>query len=720
MTIVEQALAPSNGDVRATTIKPAGYARSQKISSEHLEHLAIVYVRQSSPYQVLENRESTARQYALADYAQDLGWRAERVLVIDEDQGRSGATAEHRSGFQRLLAEVTMDHVGIVLGLEMSRLARSSKDWHHLLELCALFGTLLGDQDGIYNPGDPNDRMLLGLKGTMSEVELHTMRNRLDRGRLNKAQRGELFFSVPMGYVLLPTGEAALDPDEQARAAIHLVFDKFEELQIAAAVFGWLIAHDIRMPAHLRTGPRKGQIEWRRPALATIYQILHNPIYAGAYAYGRRPMHRKPIGGKRRSGKWLPIEKWEVLLRDQLPAYITWDRYLKNQERLKQNHTRPDTTGTPRNGCALLSGLVICGECGWRMQVGYGSPGVPHYRCLRHTVQRSEQRCFGLSAKSVDEQVTQQVLRALEPAAIEVSIKAQADARCEHQRLDRHWSQRLKRMRYDVELAERRYQAVDPANRLVAATLERQWEDAMRQERELQEEYDRCRRQSCCELSTEQELQIAVMASDLPTLWRSPRTTNADRQAIVRCVVERVVVHVSQHSERTEAVIRWVGGFESRLGFSRPVRRYDQLADRSQLMKRLVELRSAVCTAEQTADALNAEGFLPINPKESFNREIVRALLLKLNLRGEQNDRSLLTADEWWIRDLAAKLGMAWQTLREWAVRGWVHGRQTNVQKLWVMWADEEEVDRLIRLKNSRSRGFLGYPAELTTPKSPT
>lgn len=270
----------------ATAPEPAGLAKvrltSAKIRDLHLDKLAIVYVRQASPQQVLENRESTARQYALAEYAQVSGWPGERVLVIDEDHGQSGVRAENRSGYQRLLTEVTLGHVGIVLGLEMSRLARSSKDWHHLLELCALFGALLADQDGVYDPGDPNDRMLLGLKGTMSEVELHTPRNRLDRGRLNKAQRGEMFHGVPMGYVLLPNGAVAFDPDEQARSVVQLVFDKFDEIGTTYGLRHDLVRHGIALPVRLRTGPKKGELEWRRPSLPTPCQLLHHPSYAGA------------------------------------------------------------------------------------------------------------------------------------------------------------------------------------------------------------------------------------------------------------------------------------------------------------------------------------------------------------------------------------------------------------------------------------------------------
>src|SRR5947208_9223127 len=263
---------------------------SSKIRDGHLDKLAVVYIRQSSPQQVLENRESTARQYAFAEHAVALGWPRDRILIIDDDLGKSGRTAEGRAGFQRLVTEVTLNHVGLVLGLEMSRLARSSRDWHNLFELCALYGSLLADEDGVYDANDPNDRLLLGLKGIMSEMELHIMRNRLERGRDNKAGRGELFHGVPMGYVILPTGEVDFDPDEQARFVVKLVFDKFQELGSIYGMFHWLIQHDIRLPVRPRKGPNKGQLEWRRPSIPTLAQVLRHPIYAGAYAYGRRPV----------------------------------------------------------------------------------------------------------------------------------------------------------------------------------------------------------------------------------------------------------------------------------------------------------------------------------------------------------------------------------------------------------------------------------------------
>lgn len=692
---------------------------SPKILPMHREKLAIVYVRQSSPQQVLENRESTARQYAFADEAVALGWPRDRVLTIDEDLGKSGRTTEGRSGFQRLINEVTLDHVGLVLGLELSRLARSSKDWHAFFEMCAVFATLIGDEDGIYDGDDPNDRLVLGLKGIMSEMELHTMRNRLEYGRLNKAQRGELFFSVPFGYVLLPTGKVDFDPDEQARSAVHLLFDKYDELGSVSAVFQWMVTHGVRLPIRSHRGANKGQLDWRRPSLSTLTLTLHNPMYAGAYAYGRRPIstRRKYSSEKPRTAKWLPMDQWQVLIRDHLPAYITWERYLRNHERLKQNQYRPDTRGAPRAGCALLPGLVVCGRCGWRMQVSYRVKNKPYYVRQHQRLNASKEKCSGLSGSVLDELVSGQVLRALEPAALELSLKAQTDHRRERERLDKHWKLNLQRARYDAELAERRYQAVDPDNRLVAATLERNWEDALRRERELKEEYARQQQQVVPSLSADEETRIASLSSDIPALWNSPATTNADRQAIIRCLVERVVVYAEPSNEQTEATIQWVGGYESRLAFARPVRVYDRRSDFDQIKDRIVELRSAGKTAEQTAQILNEEGFAPIRYGSSFNKEVVRDILLKLDLRGERDDDSLLAPGEWWIHDLADKIGMAWQTLRGWAIKGWVHGRQTKVERLWILWADKDEMARLRKIQSTKWRGIFGKPSELATPK---
>src|SRR5262249_52003361 len=510
--------------------------RSPKIQDRHLDRLAIVYIRQSTPYQVLNHRESRERQYALADHAVALGWPRDRVVIIDDDQAQSARTADARSGFHRILAEVTMEHVGLILGIEMSRIARNNRDWHNLLEMCAVVGTILADEDGVYDPNDPSDRLLLGLNGLMSEYEAIIMRNRLERGRLNKAQRGELFQKVPSGSVKLPSGGVALDPDEQARDVVRLIFDQFQELGSIYGVFHYLVRNGIRLGMRLQSGPQRGQLTWRRPVLATLNQMLHNPTYAGAYAYGRRRDEpgARVAGRHGRGQRWLPISEWKVLLKDHLPAYIGWEQYLANLRRLEQNRSLAGTPGTPRGGVALLTGLVVCGTCGHRMHASYPSKSAAYYSCEQHLKVGTGPRCHGLRTTPVDDLVARQVVRALEPAALELSLQAARDVRRERDRLHRHWQQQLERARYESGRAERQYHAVEPENRLVARTLERRWEEALGSQRQLEEEYDRFRRDQPAELSEDELARIAALSRDIPALWDAPATTPAERKEIVR------------------------------------------------------------------------------------------------------------------------------------------------------------------------------------------
>ena len=338
-----------------------------------------------------------------------------------------------------------MEHVGLILGIEMSRIARNNKDWHNLLEMCAIFGTLLADEDGVYDPQDTNDRLLLGLKGTISEFELVMMRNRLERGRLHKAQRGELFHRVPTGYIKLSSDRVEMDPDEQVREVIRLIFDKYDELGTAWGVFHYLIRNNIRLGFRPDHGPNRGNLEWRRPVLLTVFQILRHPIYAGAYTYGRRPHKRirTAAGERTTAGNWVPMEQWKVLECDCLPAYITWDRYLANQESMRQHRSGPGSKGSPHDGAALLAGIVVCGNCGRCLQTSYRSQGKPYYSCVRHLHEGTEQVCFGLKGTAVDNLVEQQVLRVLEPAALELSCQAMEDIQRDRARLDKHWKQRL-------------------------------------------------------------------------------------------------------------------------------------------------------------------------------------------------------------------------------------------------------------------------------------
>ncbi len=553
----------------------------------------------------------------------------------------------------------------------------------------------------------------------MSEFELVTMRNRLERGQLNKAERGELFLGVPAGYVKLSSGAVTQDPDEQVRAVVALILSKFEELGSVYAVFHYLIRNNLRIGGRVRGGPQRGQVEWRRPSQATLWQMLRHPIYAGAYAFGRRPRDPKRRGpGCRAATRWLPMEEWKVLKRDVLPAYISWDRYLANLQRLGQNRQGPESVGSARGGTALLSGLIVCGTCGLRMQTTYRHTGKPFYRCARHLARGTEQTCYGVKAAVVDDVVAEQVLRALEPAAVALSLQATQDIQKEREQLDQHWRQQRERARYEAERARRQYDAVEPEDRLVARTLEQRWEEALRRQQQLQEDYDRFRREQPAGLTETERAQVLALSADLPTLWRAEGTTPADRKEIVRCLVERVVVHVRQDSEAVRLTIHWKGGCTSDHRAIRPVRRYAQMEGYEQFMAHLAELRRQGHTAVEIARQLNAEGYRTPKLRGDFQPVLIRKLLWQLGLSKEK-EASQLEPDEWWLPDLAREMPVSASKLSDWVRRGWVTARTTPAQGLWVLWADRREVVRLRRLVAASQRGKSGYPASLTTPRKP-
>ena len=463
---------------------------SGKIQGHHRDRQAVVYVRQSTLQQVTRHQESTRLQYGLVGRAVGLGWPRTQVVVIDDDLGKSGSSAEGRPGFQRLVAAVSLEQVGIVLGIEMSRLARSCRDWHQLLEVCALFGALIGDLDGVYDPRNYNDRLLLGLKGTMSEAELHVLKQRMLAGKLAKAGRGDLGMRLPMGYVRRPSGEVAKDPDEQARAAIQTVFDQFERLGTLNWVLQYLVRNQIQLPCRIAAGAGKGELEWHRPNRATLSNLLHHPIYAGAYAYGRRPSDpRRQQPGRPGTGRAVAKpEECQVLLQGRLPAYISWEQFARNQKQLEANNAQH--RGPVRSGPSLLPGLLVCGRCGLRMTAQCTQNGKSlRYVCSRAMTDYGEPLCQSLAGLPLDREVGEWVLKALEPAALEVSLQVAQDLEAERQQLHRHWALRLERARYQADRAFRQYNAVDPENRLVARTLERQWESAMAEEECLKVEH---------------------------------------------------------------------------------------------------------------------------------------------------------------------------------------------------------------------------------------
>ena len=600
-----------------------------KVRPRHLERVAIVYVRQSSPQQVLEHRESAALQYDLRRRAVALGWAEDRVVVIDEDQGRSGQTAEGRLGFQRLLAEVGLDHVGLILGIEMSRLARSCKDWHQLLELCAIFQTLLADQDGLYDPGDYNDRLLLGLKGTMSEAELHILKGRMMAGRRNKARRGELFNHAPIGFVRLPGAGMTLDPDEQARDVVRLIFDKFDELGTVSGVLRYLVRNRILLGVRPHFGADRGNLQWRRPNRVTLTFLLHHPIYAGAYSHGRRPTDpRRKVPGRPATGrKLVPMGSWDVLIRDHLPGYISWQRYEANLARLARNSARAAAMGAPREGDSLLAGLITCGRCGRRMMVAYsGRSNRLRYSCQRAAIEYAEPACQSLAGGGLDALVERQVLIALEPASLELSLGAGDGLRLERERLMRHWLQRLERARYEADRAARQYHAIEPENRLVGRELERRWEKALSEARDVEEQFDRFKGDQPGELTAAERDMVMSLSSDLPSLWRTT-TSASDRSVVVRHLVERVEVAVQGETEWVDVSIQWSGGFVSHHQLRRPVRRLEQLRDFASLIGRVNELHDAGRTSGEIAATLNQEGFHPAKRRETYNRAMVRQLL---------------------------------------------------------------------------------------------
>jgi DNA invertase Pin-like site-specific DNA recombinase len=698
--------------------------------------MAIVYVRQSTQQQVLEHCESTARQYALADRALALGWPTAAVEVIDEDQGHSGSSAEGRSGFQRLLSEVSSDRVGIILGLEMSRLARSCKDWHALLELCAIYRTLLADADGLYDPSDYNDRLLLGLKGTMSEAELHILKNRLQRGMWNKAERGEVLNHAPIGYVRSASarngaGDYVMDPDEQVQAVVRLVFEQFTIRGSISGLLRWLVQNDVKLPVRPHFGSNRGELEWRRPNRVTLLNMLHHPIYAGAYRWGHRETDpRKKVPGQPGTGRTFNAhDDCRVLIRDRFAAYITWDEFEQNQEKLRENSTLGKMLAAPRHGPSVLSGLLVCGRCGHRMMVSYGNTGgaskamTLRYSCQRDAIDYGEARCQSLSGAVLESFVVERLLQAVSPASLALSLAASEDVERERKQLDDHWQQRLARSRYEVEQSRRAYAAVDPDHRLVARELERRWDEALRADEQLQTEYDRFTRNCPKQLSPCERGQIEALAQDLPALWETDSTTPEDRQMIARLLLGQVTVTVEGNTDRVEIELRWSGGFTSRHMLLRPVQTYEQLSNYKELVARIKSLRAERKTLTEISEVLNAEGFHPPKRASQFNKGILSRFLREQKARAgssirDERDGQHLQQDEWWLTDLASELSMPIATLHRWQRVGWVCSRKvTAARGRWAIYADGDELDRLRRLRDSPRGWPQPYPTELTTPK---
>lgn len=685
---------------------------SAKIRLNHQERIAVVYVRQSSTRQVEENIESTELQYRLVDRAAAMGWSDDRIDVIDDDLGMSGRSVENRTGFQRMIAEVSMGHVGIIFSIEMSRLARSCRDWHQLLENCSLFGTLLADADGVYDPRDHNDRLLLGLKGTMSEAELHVLQGRLRAGQLNKARRGEYFTHAPIGY-MRSENTLVKDLDEQVRSFVEMIFAKFVEVGSLSGVVRYLRDENVTVPVRDHRGPLKGKLQWRQPNTSTLLCMLHHPVYYGAYVYGRRKTDpKKIVKGSPNSGRvWAPRDQWDVLIEDKLPAYISKQQFEQNQQQLWENAAKY-RLGTAMRGTSMLAGRVVCGHCGRHMSVSYSGQSKERLTCEMTRNQWGEKQCQSFNARSLGELVSSLLLQAVSPASIELSLRAFSKLDEDRQIVERHHTQTVERAEYESSLAYRRYEEVDPSNRLVAAELERRWEQSLRDQRAAVETLERYRTKQQEKLTPSRRASIETLSRDIPTLWNAETTTGIDRQSIFRALVERVVVETAGRTEYVNVTIRWSGSFESRHRILKPVGRFEWLESAVEIRELIERLKREGKTHAEVSAELNRAGYHSASCG-SFTPAIVSSLCKKFR---ETPTTSLGNkSGKWGLRELAHQLGLRKETLNTWRRRGWVHA--TLDSRHWTFWADEEELKRLQKLVDHNRKGLHKTPEELTTPK---
>jgi len=601
---------------------------SMKIQAAHLERQAVVYVRQSSPQQVLRNRESGLNQRALRERLVELGWPKNRVSVIDEDQGLSGKHSAGREGFQNLAADVALGKIGIIMGYEVSRVARNCADWYRLLELGAIFDTLIGDADGIYNPRDYNDRLLLGLKGTMSEAELHSLRLRLDAGRLSKAKRGDLVQHLPTGLLRTTEGSVIFDPDTSVCERIGLALHKYTELGTVQKVLNFLVDRGLKLPRRQTSGLYAGQVLWKDPSSAALYSIVKNPAYAGAFAHGRRivdPTRQvpgQPSSGRRRR----PISEWIALVKDVYPAYIAWDEFEQNQKTLEANQQRMQQRvgkRASREGEALLPGLIRCGVCSHVMRVAYKDNRFQYY-CHGKRTQYGKCSCQFLSGKTIDDAVTEEFFRALHPAHIDALEQVSARRAEHHQDSVHHLEQEVVRLEYEVHRAERQYNNVDPENRLIAATLEKRWETALEAVEQARSKLTEERGRAPVPVSVPETLRhaFAEAGQRLPEMWKS--LSAPTRKSLLRTLVHGV--NLLRRPDGTVQIrIVWPGGLVTeRIARLRVFTLRDTELE-AKIIERIRHWTDEGLGSAEVAERLNHESFIPCRGA-SFTAGIVTKL----------------------------------------------------------------------------------------------
>jgi DNA invertase Pin-like site-specific DNA recombinase len=651
-----------------------------KITEQHRRKPAYVYLRQSTPGQVRHHRESTERQYALREKAQELGWNQAVIHVLDHDLGISGAQMAGREDFKTLVADVSMGQVGAVFALEASRLARSNLDWHRLLELCALTQTLVIDEDGCYDPADFNDGLLLGLKGTMAQAELHFLHQRLQGGKLNKAKKGELRFPLAVGYCYDEQGRMFQDPDEEVRGAVDLVFGLFRETGSAYAVVQGFSQRGLHFPKRAYGGAWDGKLVWGHLTYSRVLSILKNPTYAGMYVYGRYQYRRKITaeGEIEKHVQAVAMPEWTIRLSEHHAGYITFEEFLTNRERLEKNRTNGEATvlsGPAREGLALLQGLLLCGYCGRALTVRYrGNGGIyPIYECnwLRREGQATK-NCLNFRCDLLDPVVTEEVLKALQPAELELAMAAVQELERRDEAIMHQWQMRLQRAEYEAALAERRYQEVDPSNRLVAGTLERRWNDTLVQLEELKKQAAEFQRQEAHVATPEQREKILALARDLPRVWHAPTTQAKDRKRMLRLLIKDITVEKSPQQKQLVIHIRWQGGTSSDL----PVQLLPNMADRMRYPAALVDrvrgLAQSLSDA-QIADQLNQAALVSAVGKP-FTVSMIKWIRHAYKIPAAQ----LRHPDELTVHQLAERFAVNPNVVYYWIEHGLIQARRLN------------------------------------------
>jgi DNA invertase Pin-like site-specific DNA recombinase len=600
--------------------------RSELVSERHLSRRAVIYIRQSSPHQVLTNQESLRLQYDLRRRALELGWREEDIEVIDVDLGLSGAAAAHREGFKDLIARVTLGQIGIVLSYEVTRLSRNCTDWYPLLDLCSFKDCLIADRDGVYDPASPNGRLLLGLKGTISEMELHTIRARLTAGLLNKAQRGELALTLPIGLTRDPSGVVLKDPDREVQGRLELVFSTFLRVGSASKVLADFNRNDLRLPRR----DRFGRTRWRCPTIAGILEVLKNPAYAGAFVYGRSRSTRSAPGAKPRQKK-LPLEQWRIVVKDKYPAYVNWETFEKIRAMLRDNYAEYDrnkSRGVPREGEALLHGIVYCGQCGHKMVVQYKTG--TRYICNYIRQQHRTPQCQHIPANPIDRQVVAAFFQALAPAELNVLERATTKRRKADTAAARAQAQQVERLRYRAALAERQFEQVDPDNRLVAAELEHRWEETLRDLRQAEAALTKSQPHPVSAntaISAELRAAFTDLGKQLPHLWQGSLLSTARKKALLRCLIDKVVIHRSTR-DMVHTRIVWRGDDVTVLDIPITVGSLADLSCAQEMEKRIVRLARKGQTDEAIADALTAQGF-----RSPLRTRVLRSTVQIIRLR---------------------------------------------------------------------------------------